>query len=143
LEKVYLTSIALPTSSNYQLGADQFILTIVLGPKTIEEKRTDQSDNYTMTIPVALHKGLIRSSLPTQWPIWSMSSRFGLRNWMRCRFINRPQGPLVARVRGNPQEGYVAGRPELLSLKEIELTGAPDALEQWNPSPWKPLTSRA
>lgn len=131
LEKVYLT-LNCPSyiKSNYQLGADQFALTIVVGPKTIEEKELIDSDNYTMTVPVSLHKGLVRSTLPPR--VQNMVDVKSIRPSELEAVISLivRKVPLVARVRGNPQEGYVAGRPELLSLKEIELTGAPSALEQ-------------
>jgi len=131
LEKVYLT-LNCPSyiKSNYQVGADQFMLTIVLGPKTIEEKELIASENYTMTIPVSLHKGLVRSSLPLH--VANLVNVESIRPSELDAVVSLivRKVPLIARVRGNPQDGYVAGRPELLSLKEIELTGAPDTLEQ-------------
>ena len=115
--------------NEYRLTPEQFTVLVVLGPKTIDEKQLIDAEDHTVTLQFALHKGLVRINLPERAArLVSVDSIRPDPLELTVSLITQ-QVPILTRIVGEPQEGYVVGEPQLLSLQEIELTGSPAALD--------------
>lgn len=115
--------------NEYELSAKHFWLKAVIGKQSLSEEELVSQENYTKEVRIPLDSGMVYTRLPEK------ESRLIFVQAITPSVLRVPvslvtkQVRVIPRLRGEPQPGLVAGKPEL-SSPWIELTGPPKALEK-------------
>lgn len=116
--------------SEYELSAKHFWIKIVIGPQSLSEEDLVSQENYRKEFRVPLESDMVHIRLPEKESrlIFVQAITPGVLR-VPVSLVTQKVRVIPPRLRGEPQPGLAAGKPQL-SSPWIELTGPPKALEK-------------